>query len=62
MQRSLKPGSHITIRVPAVPAIVSKAEYDHGTCVLSKVPQPEFNLVCGTAGTVESGKSNLMSL
>ena len=59
---SLKPGSHITVMVPAVPAVVSKAEYDYGTCVLSPVPQAEFNLVCGTAGTVQSGKRNLMSL
>ena len=48
--------------VPAVPAVVSKAEYDYGTCVLSPVPQAEFNLVCGTAGTVKLGKRNLMSL
>ena len=57
-----KPGSHITVMVPEVPAVVSKAENDYGTCVLSQVPQAEFNLVCGTAGTVQSGKSNLMSL
>ena len=44
--------------VPAVPAEVSKTEYDYGTCVLSQVPQAEFNLVCGTSGTVQSGKSN----
>ena len=37
---SLKPGSHITVMVPAVPAVVSKAEYDYGTC--------------GTAGRVQS--------
>ena len=49
----LKPGSHITVMVPAVPAVVSKAEYDYGTCVLSPVPQAEFNLVCGTFGTVQ---------
>ena len=49
----LKPGSDITVMVPAVPALVSKAEYDYGTCVLSPVPQAEFNLVCGTAGTVQ---------
>ena len=58
----VKPGSHITEMVPAVPAVVSKAEYDYGTCVLSQVPPAEFNLVCGTAGTVQSGESNLMSL
>ena len=27
----LKPGSHITVMIPAVPAVVSKAEYDYGT-------------------------------
>ena len=42
--------------VPGVPAVVSKAEYDYGTCVLSAVPKAEFNLVCGTAGTVQSVK------
>ena len=52
----LKPDFHIIVMVPAV---VSKAEYDYGTCVLSQVPQAEFNLVCGT---VQSGKSNLRSL
>ena len=59
-----KPGSHITVMVPisAVPAVLSKAEYDYSTCVLFQVPQAEFNLVCGTAGTVQSGNSNLMSL
>ena len=51
---SFKPGSHITVMVPAVPAAVSKAEYDYGTCVLSQVPQEELNLVPGTAGRVES--------
>ena len=55
----IKPGSHITVRVPAVPAAVAKAEYDYGTCVLSQAPQAEFNLV---PGTVQSGKRNLMSL
>ena len=58
----IKPGSHITVMVPAVPAAVSKAEYDYGTCVLSQLPQAEFNLVPGTAGTVQSGKRKLMSL
>ena len=58
----VKPGSHITVMVPAVPAAVSKAEYDYGTCVLSQVPQAEVNIVPGTAGTVQSGKRNLMSL
>ena len=48
-----KPGSHITVMVPAVPAAVSKAEYDYGTCALSQVPQAELNLVPGTAGRVE---------
>ena len=57
-----KPGSHIAVMVPAVPAVVPQAKYDYGTCVLSQVPQAQFNLVCGTAGTVQSGKSNLMSL
>ena len=57
-----KPGSHITVMVPAVPAAVFKAEYDYGTCVLSQVLQAEFNLVPGTAGTVQPGKENLMSL
>ena len=56
-----KPGSNIIVMVPVVPAVVFKAEYDYGTCVLSQVPQTEFNLVCGTAGTTKSGKSNLMS-
>ena len=42
--------------VPAVPAVVTKAEYDYDTCVLSPVPKAEFNLVCGTAGTVKSRK------
>ena len=51
---SLKPGSHITVIVPVVPAVVSQPKYDYGTCVLSQVPQAEFNLVCGTAGTVQS--------
>ena len=54
-----KPGFHITIMVQVVE---SQAEYDYGTCVLSLVPQAEFNLVCGTAGIVQSEKSNLMSL
>ena len=27
----LKPGSHITVMIPAVPAVVSEAEYDYGT-------------------------------
>ena len=58
----LKPGSHITVTVPAVPAAVSKAGYDYGTCVLSQLSKAEFNLVCGTAGTVQSWKNNLMSL
>ena len=58
-EQSLKPGSHITVMVPAA---VSKAEYDYGTCVLSQVPQAEFNLVPGTAGTIQSGKRDLMSL
>ena len=40
--QALKPGSHITVMVPAA---VSKAEYDCGTCVLSQVPQAEFNVV-----------------
>ena len=61
-QQILKPDPHITVMVSAVPEVVSNAEYDYGTCVLSQVPQAEFNLVCGTAGTVQSGKSNLMSL
>ena len=51
---TLKPGSHITVMVPAVPAAVSKADYDYGTCVLFQVPQAEFNLVPGTAGRVQS--------
>ena len=51
---SVKPGSHITVMVPAVPAAVSKAEYHYGTRVLSQVPQGEFNLVPGTAGRVQS--------
>ena len=50
---TLWPGSHITVIVPAVPAVVSKVEYDYGTWGLSPVPQAEFNLVCGTAGTVQ---------
>ena len=58
----IKPGSHITLMVPAVPTAVSKAEYDYGTCVLSQVLQADFNLVPGTAGTVQPGKRNLMSL
>ena len=33
-----KSGSHITVMVPAVPAVVFKAEYDCGACVLSQVP------------------------
>ena len=52
-------GSHITVMVPAVPAEVSKAEYDYGTCVL---PQAEFNLVCSTAGTVVREKQSRESL
>ena len=36
----IKPGSHITVMVSAVPAVVSKAEYDYGTY--------------GTAGGVQS--------
>ena len=52
----------MTVMVPAVPAAVSKAEYDCGTCVLSQVPQAEFNVVPGTAGTVQSGKRNVTSL
>ena len=52
-----KPDFHITIQV-----VESQAEYDYGACVLSQVPQVEFNLVCGTAGTVQSEKSNLMNL
>ena len=48
---NIKPGSHITVMVQAA---VSKAEYDYGTCVLSQVPQAEFNLVPGTAGRVQS--------
>ena len=40
-----EPGSHITVMLPAVPAVVSSAEYDYGTCVLSQLPQAEFNLV-----------------
>ena len=28
---SIKPGSHITVMIPAVPAVVSKVEYDYGT-------------------------------
>ena len=54
-----KPGFHITIMVQVVE---SQAGYDYGACVLSQVPQAEFNLVCGTAGTVQSEKSNLMNL
>ena len=42
---SLKPGSHITVMVPAV---VSKAEYDYGACVLFQVPQAEFSLAVPT--------------
>ena len=49
----MKPGSHITAMVPAVPAAVSKAEYEYGTCALSQVPKAEFNLVPGTAGRVQ---------
>ena len=45
-----------------VQVVESQAEYDYGTCVLSQVPQAEFNLVCGTAGTVQSEKNNLMNL
>ena len=59
---TLKPGSHIIVMVPAVPAAVSNSEYDYDSCVLSQVPQAEFNFVPGTAGTVQSGKRNLMSL
>ena len=55
----VKPGSHITVMVPAVLAVVSKAEYDYGTRALSPVPQAEFNLVCGT---VQSGTRNFRSL
>ena len=51
---SFKPGSHITVMVPAVPGAVSKAEYDYGTCALSQVPQAEFSLVPGTADRVQS--------
>ena len=40
--------------VPALPAVVSQAEHDYGTCVLSHVPQAEFNLISGTAGTVQA--------
>ena len=54
-----KPGFHITIMVQVVE---SQAGYDYGACVLSQVPQVEFNLVCGTAGTVQSEESNLMNL
>ena len=54
---TIKPGSHVTVMVPEVPAVVSKAKYDYDTCVLSQVQQAEFNLVCGTAGTVQSGKA-----
>ena len=54
-----KPGFHITIMLQMVE---SQAEYDYGACVLSQVPQAEFNLVCSTAGTVQSEKSNLINL
>ena len=35
-----KLGSHITVMVPAVPAVVSKAEYDYGTCGTAGRVQP----------------------
>ena len=54
-----KPGFQITIMVLVAE---SQAEYDYGACVLSQYPQAEFNLVYGTAGTVQSEKSNLMNL
>ena len=51
-----KPGFHVTIMVQVVE---SQAEYDYGACcVLSQVPQVGFNLVCGTAGTVQSEKQS----
>ena len=37
-QQILKPRPHITVMVPAVQEVVSNAEYDYGTCVLSQVP------------------------
>ena len=43
-QQLLKPGAHFTVMVPAVPEVVSNAEYDYSTCVLSQVPQADFNL------------------
>ena len=43
--KKLKPGSHITVMVDAVLAVVSKAEYDYGRYL---------RLVPGTAGRVQS--------
>ena len=42
-------------------ATIPQVEHDKSTCILSKVPQVEFNLVCGTASTVQPDLKEIKS-
>ena len=57
----VKHGSHIIVMTFTVPVVVSRVELDYDTCVLSQVPQAEFNLASGTVGTVQSDLRKIKS-
>ena len=41
---ALKPDSDVTVRAPALLALVHQAEHYYGTCILSQVSQAELIL------------------